>query len=360
MRYLIIILLFNSYFCHANIGEQILKEYQSKLYSMPVTHQEHFAFRMYALTGKEEYINPIINYLYLLGDRYRYLYKNLENNLVIEVENKRLLSVTDSDTEKTKRRIEKSLKFPRIAYYLNLLILTHKIYFYHMEATPLFPNTVKVIKVLKIKKEDFKQFILDEENIKTYGAQLINYVYYLYDLGVVDLRKAYTQKFKSIFPDNEDAQLSDLDYSSKIYGMTHFILSESRYYQQQLKPNSFNWIKTYFKNHIGEIIARTEYDVIVEVGICLMLIPDRDLQTINKIKAYLINSYNKNYHMLPNKEHSFDLTKGEHRNILTIMLFIWPDKLTPVPTTMFQKMLEKNFVLNDYESRITYGFRVPY
>ena len=360
VRSLIIILfLFNS-LCYANIGEQILKEYQSKFYALPVAHQEHFAIRMYALTGNEEYLNPIINYLYFLGGRYRYLSKNLQNDMVIEAENKRLLSIVESDSEKTKRRIEKSLKFSRIAYYLNLLILTNKIYFYHMEETPLFPETLKIINFLKAKNNDFKKFILDEENIKIYGAQLINYVYYLYDLGIIDLRISYTQKFKKVFPDSQDARLSDLDYSAKIYGMTHFILSESRYYQKKLEPNSFNWITTYFKTHMDEIIVRTEYDVIAEVGVCLMLIQDSDLKAINKIKSHLNSSYNKNYHMLPNKENSFDFIRGEHRNILTIMFFNWPNKLTEVPKSLLQIMLEKNFILSEYDSKITYGLRVPY
>lgn len=142
--------------------------------------------------------------------------------------------------------------------------------------------------------------------------------------------------------------------------MTHFILSESRYYQKQLDPNRFNWITQYFKTHIDEIISRTEYDVIVEVGICLMLIKSKDLKTINKIKSHLKAIYNKNYHILPNKENSFDFIKGEHRNILTIMLFSWPNKLTEVPKSLFQIMLEKNFILSEYDSKIIFGFRVPY
>ena len=360
MRSVIIILFLISRLCHANIGEQILKEYQSKLYALPVTHQEHFAVRMYTLTGKDEYLNPIINYLYLLSHRYRYLYKNTKNERMIEMENKRLLTIAETDTEKTKRRIEKSLKFPRIAYYLNLLILTNKIHFFHMEKTPLFPDTSKVINILRAQNNNFESFLLDEENIKIYGAQLINYVYYLYDLGIIDFREAYINKFKAVFSDSLDKQLTDLDYSAKIYGMTHFILSESRYYQRPLKPNSFDWITRYLNTHIDQIIARTEYDVIAEVGVSLMLTNKYDVKVINKIKSYLERNYDENCSMLPNKEKSFDLTRGEHRNILTIMLFMWPEKLTPIPDTLLQSMLEKNFILGEHDSKMTYGLRVPY
>ncbi len=360
MYYLIILLFFFNTLSNADISEKILKEYQSKLYTLPITHQEHFSVRMYTLTGKEEYLNPIINYLYLLSDRYHHLYVMSQNEQMIEEENKRLLSISDNDTEKTKQRIEKSLKFPRIAYYLNLLILTNKIYFYHMEKTPLFPHTKKIISLLKTKKNDFKLFILDEENIKIYGAQLINYVYYLYDLGIIDLRSDYTQKFQSVFSNNQDNLLSDSDFSAKIYGMTHFILSESRYYQKELRPNSFKWITNYLKTHIDEIITRTEHDVVVEVGITLLLAKEYDLKIINKIKLYLENNYDKNYFILPNKEKSFDIIRGEHRNILTIMLYKWPKNLTKMPTTLFEAMLMKNFVFDDDHSKITYGLRVPF
>ena len=142
--------------------------------------------------------------------------------------------------------------------------------------------------------------------------------------------------------------------------MTHFILSESRYYQKPLKRNSFNWITNYLKVHIDEIIARTEYDVIAEVGISLMLTNEYDLKIINKIKTYLESNYDENYSILPNKEKSFDLIRGEHRNILTIMLFMWPNTLTTIPNSLFQTMLEKNFVFGDNDSKITYGLRVPY
>jgi hypothetical protein len=360
MRYLIIILCSLNSICYATIGDRILKNYQSKMYALPIVKQEHFAIRMYALTGQEEYLNPVINYLYLLGDRYRYLLDNIKNDTIIENENKRLLTITEFDTDKTKDRIRKSLKFPRIAYYLNLLILINKIYSYHLEDTPLFPDTLTTINFLKTKENELKNYLLDEENIKIYGAQLINYIYYLYKLEIVDLRESYTNQFKMVFPDSEDAHLTDLEYSAKIYGMTHFIISASRFYQSRLSSDSFEWITSYFKNHISEIIARTENDVIVEVGVCLLLVKNSDLNTINIIKSYLSTVYSRAYRMIPDKKNSFDLDKGEHRNILTIMLFNWPDKLTKTPNVLLQTMMEKSFVLNEEGTKITFGVRVPY
>lgn len=342
------------------MGHDILKKYQSKFYALPITHQEHFAARMYIITGNTDYLTPITYYLYCLSERYRYLYKNINNDAFIEKENQRLLSTTESDTLKTKKRIEKSLKFPKMAYYLNLLILTNKIYYYHLQDTLLFPETSLVINFLKTKDNEFQNFIFDKENIKLYGAQLVNYVYYLYDLGIMDLRNQYTETFRRIYPNNKDTLLSDFEYSAKIYGMTHFITSASRYYQQPLNSTSYAWITAYFKTHIDEIITRTEYDVIVEVGVCLMLTHHGDTKAIKKIKSYLKSAYDKNHHMLPDKMNSFDFTKGEHRNILAIMFFNWPKKLNKIPKTLLQNLYEKNFIFNEDHLKLMYGFRVPY
>ena len=270
------------------------------------------------------------------------------------------MSFTDTDTEKTKERIEKSSKYPDIAYYLNLLILTYKIYFYHLEKTSLFTDTTNVLDFLKTKRHDFKAFILNKDNIKIYGAQLINYVYYLRTLGIIDLKNDYTKKFKEVFPDNKDRLLSDLEYSAKIYGMTHFILNASNYYQKTLKPNESRWITNYLKTNIDKIIARTEYDVIAEVGVCLLLTQNNDLKIINKIKAYLISGYNIEHNILPNKLNEFDFIKGEHRNILTIMLFNWPQQLTKIPNSLLQTMLKKGFLFAENRSMLTYGIRVPF
>jgi len=165
MRFLFVYLSFFCTLSHGNIGARILKNYQSHLYAilknyqshlyaLPVIQQEHFAVRMYALTNNEVYLNPIINYIYLLAGRYKYLVKNINNKTYMENENKRLLLISDLDTDKAKSRKEKSLKFPNIAYYLNLLILTNKIHSYHLQGTPLFPDTSIAINFLKSREFD--------------------------------------------------------------------------------------------------------------------------------------------------------------------------------------------------------------
>lgn len=358
MKYLVIFLLFCFSCAQANIGDNILKHYQHRLYKLPFIQQEHFSLRMYTITGDERYLNPVVIYLYFLSSKFRALNNILGNEELIEDENKRLLLINEFDTDKKKLRIKKIEQSNGIAFYMNFLILVRKIYFYKLEKTPLFANIDLANRFLKVRENTFEQFILDEENIVLYGAQLVNYVYYLLDLGIVDLRTPYTKKFKQAFPDKKDSQLSALDYAAKIYGMTHFIIAASNYYQKNPEDPSLNWITHYFEEHIDEIIKRTENDVIAEVGVCLMLANRNHSLAVKKIKSYLKKAYDEKHGMIPSKEQSFDLAQGEHRNILTIMLFKWPIKLTPIPVAMMQKILARGFVLDENSMEINFGFNL--
>jgi hypothetical protein len=352
MKLLILSLFFFSSFTYANIGDEILANYKSKLYRLPLVQQEHFSSRMYTITGNKHYLNPIVLYLFVLSAKFKSLVPNLNNELMIQDENKKLLFINDLDTEKKKIRIRKIS--------LNFLVVIKKIYFYQLEKTALFPNIQNGKSYLQAHISDLEQFLLDKENIMIYGAQLINYVYYLYDLDIVDLRECFVDEFKKTFPNSEDSKLSTLDYTSKIYTMTHFIIAASNYYQQKPNEQSFNWIIDYFENNIDEIISRTENDIIVEVGVSFMLVNKENSPAVNKIKAYLSNAYSAKYKMLPSKDEAFkyDLVRGEHRNILAIMLFKWPKKLTPITSETLMDMLSRDFVLNDFNQEIHYKFNL--
>lgn len=358
MKYIIIFLLFCFSTAQANIGDDILKHYQLRLYRLPYIQQEHFALRMYTITGDERYLNPMVMYLYLLSNKFKALNSNLGNTQMIADENRRLLMPREFDTDKKKLRIKKIEQYNDIAFYMNFLVLINKIHFYRLEKTPLFPNMELALQFLKSRESEFEQFLLDEDNIILYGAQLINYVYYLYDLGIVDVRAAYTRQFRRAFPDKKDSQLSALDYATKIYGMTHFIIAASNYYQKAPDDPALNWIAQYFEDHVDEIIKRSETDVVAEVGVSLMLCNRQNSVAVRKIKAWLEKMYDEKRGVLPSRDQSFDLVQGEHRNILTIMLFKWPDKLTRLPNPLIQKILGRGFVLDDNNSEVNFGFNL--
>lgn len=358
MKYIIFCFLFCHSLAYANIGDDILAHYQSRLYRLPYVQQEHFSIRMYTLTGDERYLNPVVVYLYLLSTKFKAITRDLDNNTMIDDENRRLLSVSDSDTDKKKLRVKKIERADGIAFYMNYLILVKKIHFYKLEKTPLFPEVDTALNYLKAKEPDFERFLLDKESIKLYGAQLINYVYYLHELDIVDLRERYARSFRKVFPDSKDDTLSSLDYAAKIYGMTHFIIAASDYYQTNPTDPSLNWITGYFEAHVDEIIKRTENDVIAEVGVCLMLAGKQHSPAVSKIREYLEKAYDSKLGLIPAKDGSADLAQGEHRNILAIMLFKWPEKRTRIPDAMMQKLFDRGFALDGSTMKIHFGFNL--
>ncbi|PJD92894.1 MAG: hypothetical protein CK424_04825 [Legionella sp.] len=301
----------------------IVKNYQENFYKLPLLKQEHFSVRMYLLTGDTHYITPIVSYSYFLSQRYQRVLAMLDHPRLIAAEENTLLSLNKKSTKKRKRYNQYIARFSGMSFYLNLLIITNKAFSYHLENTPLFPDTARAVRALKRQKKAFKAFILNETSIKVYSAQLINYVVYLHDLGIIDLIKPYTEQFRAIFPDTQDDALSTIDYESKIYGLTHFITAASRYYKNLVSYQDYRWIIDYFENNIDQIIARTENDVIAEVGVCLLLVAHDHSVALEKIKRHLNKEFDSKHALIKSKSNNTDFIYGEHRNILTLMIFNW-------------------------------------
>lgn len=311
---------------------EIVKNYQKKFYTLPLIKQEHFSVRMYLLTGDTNYITPVVSYTYFLGQRYQRALMMLDHSDMIALEERMLLSVDQTNTQKRKRYNRYIAQFKGMGFYLNLLIITNKVFSYHLENTFLFPQTGRAIQALKIQKTAFKDFILNNTSIRIYGAQLINYVFYLRDLGIIDLVKPYTERFIHLFPKEQDSHLSAVDYESKIYGMTHFITAASHYYKNQVSYQDYGWIIDYFEHHIDQIIARTENDVIAEVGVCLLLVNHDHSQAIEKIKKHLNTAFDSEHALIKSKSNDVDFIYGEHRNILAIMIYNWKNNIGKDPS----------------------------
>ncbi|MCA0402606.1 MAG: DUF3541 domain-containing protein [Proteobacteria bacterium] len=354
MRFLIYLFLLclTPLYASSNIADTILTHYQQNFDKLPLEKQEHFALRAYRISSHQTYLPTIIKYLHALHYEYQNLLSILHSPKKIRDETQKMLEskilfsilhspregINKNILERKKNRVKKLTQYGNLLFYINTLIITQKIYSYHLENTLLFPRTDEFVKEIRKQLPQLEKFILDKDNIKIFGSQLINYVYFLYDLKLIDLRKPYTQLFQQTFPDSLDKKLKPLEYEGKIYGLTHFITAASRYYQYYVNDEEFRWISNYFEKNIQEILKRSENDVILEIGVCLMLLNKQDSPTVKTIKDYLITQYNPHYKMFPTRTHSFNFVFGEHRNILAIMFFNWPHLLTPGP--FFNEKLE--------------------
>lgn len=170
---------------------------------------------------------------------------------------------------------------------------------------------------------DFEPYVTDPQMIRAWAAQLANQVYWLKQLGEKDHTAAFEKAFKATYPDSDDPLLSTQQYNNKLYGMTHIILAASEYYRKPVKESDFQWIYDYYRANFEMIAARSKEDVIAEIGITFLLAGLGDDPVVARSQDIIQNAIDRDKGMVPSVSGSTDLAKGEHRNVLAIMLLDW-------------------------------------
>lgn len=317
-----------------SIGDQIKNKFDSNLFKLKPINQSHYAIRLYRITGKDEYIYPIVSFQFIESLQLHELLRKQTSSLALSFNaNALYLPQNYQSMKKAEKRKILLKKFPKIAYDLKILLILDHAQQLNILKSPLYPHAKTAIDVIKKDLRPLRAFLLNSTVIKISSAQVVNFIYLLNRLELVDLRKQYINRFKIIFSDKKDNRLTDKMFEDKIYGMTHIIFAASDYYQKQIPYEEYEWIYTYFETHIDRILAKTKPDVITEVGLAFCLAKNvKNSPSLSKIKTYLSSKYNADKQIIPGKYGSDDLNLAEHRNVLTIMLFNWPSLLHPGPS----------------------------
>jgi hypothetical protein len=210
-------------------------------------------------------------------------------------------------------------------------------------AAPLSADDSLVVRAKDyLKTVNFTSLVNDQQTVIDYSAQVANAIYYLYFLGIADVRADYIKLFRRVFPDAADNHLSDLEFSDKIYGLTHLIIASSRYYQQTVNSAEIAWILKYFESRKKRILDETKPDIVAEVGICYLLAADSANALVDACRQRVAIAFKSTDHLIPSMSGSADIETGEHRNVLAIILLAWPDKLHSGPTwSSASKMLPR-------------------
>lgn len=331
-----------SYKVHA---ERLKQTFESALFTFSPAKQKHYAVRLYRITGDKRYIYPIVFHLLILLKKLHYDEQGLHDPAYIQQQSTQVVShdFALGATNHEKRRFDLP-KYGNVAFYRKLSKNINTLREYNLIGTGVFPATDKMIEALQSQKDKLAAFLLDRELMKTDGAQLVNYVYYLYRLNVIDIRQTYLMGLQeALMKEKQDSELSDPQYNDKIYGLTHVILAASDYYQEYVDRKEFAWILDYFEQNIETILTRTKPDVYAEVGLCFLLAQDKDSQALKKIKDAIVSDINLEKGMILSVKGSDDLHTGEHRNVLAIMLLDWPTSLFRGPDlrnmSTFQELL---------------------
>ena len=323
------------------IADQIRLTFEAALPTFPPDIQEHFAVRMYRISGDDKYLPPILHNVSTL---IRQLETDADSLLNDDFAARRTgLLLHDFDGKSRKNRYRKWLfeKSDAMLAYLDCLHNCAKLTDYRRPGSYYDSVIAKTGSLLRT--IDFSSFLTNHDVIRHYGAQAVNYVYDLYYLGIADIRSEYALAFREVFPDCDDAMLSPLEYKDKIYGLTHIIFAASRYYQQFVDSTEFRWILEYFEGSIDRILGDTKEDIIAEVGICLLLAGNTNNTVIQRCREVTLEGFDKKRGMIPSVSEDFDLEKGEHRNVLAIMLLKWPEKLYSGPYLEEKKQFQEIF-----------------
>ncbi|SHK79242.1 DUF3541 domain-containing protein [Halomonas caseinilytica] len=311
------------------VADEIRQHYERILPDLPADDRRHYAQRLYRLTGEARYLPPNRDYADRLLDELKEELPGLARPEIIAARAEAAVTDYPERTDKQRRRKRMLADWREIAYAKGLAFrMTQASYLGLLNETDL-PGYRRALRYLE--GIDFRAFVTDPEVMEVYAAQVANLAYYLHELEVADLREASIEAFRRHYPPERDASLSRASYRNKIYGMTHFVIAASGYYQWPVPPDEFDWILDYFAGHLERILVETKEDIYTEVGISFLLAGRERDPAVGRLRDALLAAYDAEARMVPAEDGGLDPAYGEHRNVLAIMLLDWPDRLYPGP-----------------------------
>lgn len=304
----------------------IRRTYETQLFTLPGFKEGHYALRMYRQTLDDKYAAAIGSDLARVASRLNYFAEDVHSPEQIQrYAQKRLNSYQKSQDERTQRRFSATQTMPEYLYLgIDLLGSMARANEYGLK----HKDDDKLRQVLR--RYNFTPYATNTGMIETWAAQLANQVYWLRQLGEQDVVEPFIQAFRNTYPDQRDSTLDDQQYGNKLYGMTHIIFADSEYYQHFVSEQQHQWIYDYFRTHLDTILQRAKPDIVAEVGISFLLAGLEDDPVVLKTRQFIQAQVDTQKGMIPSTSGDFDLSLGEHRNVLAIMLLDWRS-VNPAP-----------------------------
>lgn len=348
-KYLVLSLLFTSTHSFAEKGQVTLTNkqvadaiqttFEQNLFQLPPRVQGHYGIRLYRTTKDEKYLPAALYDYYFVADRMHTISNQIFHKGYVLARSKELIANL-SKGKRGKARRASIKKFPTFIFYADeVLRYSARLDEFGVEIPPIFINAIK--------SYDFLPVLKDKEMIRAWAAQLANYVYWLRQLGIADYTAQYQAAFFDAYPHEEDDEMSKWHFKNKLYGLTHIVFADSQYYQHKVSSDELGWILNYFDRNEERIFNVASDDIIAEIGICYEIMDQHYRPMVAKTKAHLVNSFNPDAGMIPSVSGRIDLSTGEHRNVLALMLLNWPEKLNQGPYFKDIEAVKKYLPTND-------------
>ncbi|QPL48052.1 DUF3541 domain-containing protein [Halomonas sp. A40-4] len=308
-------------------GLAIQAVYEQALPTLSEDKQRHFAQRLYRLTGEQRW-RPL-NQAY--GER---LLTRLEEDIVGLAEPgyataRSRAIVADYSQSTAKQRARRAMlgEWGEIAFARSLLFRQVQ-----AEYHGLLPALEDHERALGYQAEvAWAPFLTDPAVIGIYAAQVANYAYFLHQLGVMDLRREVEAAFRRHYPPERVAELDDAEYRNWLYGLTHFVIADSRYYQRKADPEVHAWVLEALEREAAGIMTRATADIQAEVALAFQLAGRDDHPLVGRVREALVAAVDPASGIIPSPSGEKGLAGGEHRNVLAIMVLRWPGHLYPGP-----------------------------
>ena len=310
------------------ISERIQTRFENSLYTLPPEIQAHWALRLYRSSGDERYRYPILAHAILLE---RNLSRDLDGWGDADYMRERVARHLESFSGKSRKSRARRAMFEKNEE--ELILLRSLSSLYRLNQLGFHGADMERARAL-IAGQELAHFLLEEDVVDIYAAQAVNYVYYLHQLGLADVRKEFREVFQRCFPDSRDEELSKLRFKDKIYGLTHFILADSGYFESYVDYKEHVWILEYFEANLERILHETKADIIAEVGLCFLLAERDDSPVVHRTREAVAGQFDAKGNMIPSVSGDWDLLKGEHRNVLAYLLLSEFGELHPGPDLM--------------------------
>jgi hypothetical protein len=307
----------------SEVAASIKQTLESNLFQLPPRVQGHYGIRLFRITGDNKYLYAALYDYLIVADRLHAIEPHLNDQAYIKNAAEKFTARLNSGTREKLRR-EALKKYPEHIFYANKLLK-------YSARLDEFGASLPESAFKALQAYDFLPGLTDEKMIRAWAAQLANHVYWLRQLGIADHTKAFKQAFLEAYPHSEDHALSRWHFRNKLYGLTHFVLAASGYYQRHVDTNEFGWILDYFAQNQQKILTHATDNIAAEIAICFLLMRQSDHPLVSLTKARMIASYDPVAQMIPSVSGRIDLATGEHRNVLAYMLLAWPEKLHPGP-----------------------------
>jgi hypothetical protein len=312
---------------HARVGLAIQAVYEQALPTLPDAKQRHYAQRLYRLTGDDRYLP--LNRAY--GQR---LVGWLERDLAAVAEpgyamqrSRELVEAYSQRTAKQRARRAMFDEWGEMIFARQLLFRLVQAE-YHGLLSGLEGRERALAYLAGI---DWRAFFTDPDVLRIYAAQVANQVHFLHQLGVVDLREEVVAAFLDRYPPGVAAALNRDEAHNWLYGLTHFVIAASRYYQRQVSAEEFAWVLAAFEDEEARILSVATEDILAEVALSFLLAGREDHPLVSRIRDALVEAVDPETGIIPSPAGGTDLARGEHRNVLAIMVLRWPGTLHPGP-----------------------------